>query len=285
MMNVGKAAQIRKTGVALSLLEMLIKNCGMAFVRYLDKPFLATWESLIKKKQSVGYKVARNLNHLLSGGVSLFAATSSRSSGTSRNGVDNELSQQWDEVVSKALSLLQLIGTTLMLHEHENPAVFALYRRLRSTTALRFPKPKPTDGVGVRDALAEEEMAAAAAWSWKTTKLYGRRELLQTELDAGQEFTDLEACARELSREAEETCCAGSAEADAKASAASGREELKSPSSPAEIVETVYQSRAGFATSAVRFKGDDRCNECNVLLRPPVAEGACLSPTSVNWRA
>ncbi|CAD7928468.1 unnamed protein product [Amoebophrya sp. A25] len=61
----------------------------------------------------------------------------------------------WDQLVAKALYLLQVVATTLVLHEHENPIVFALYRKLRSDTTIKFPRRDPSDAVGVPDGVEE----------------------------------------------------------------------------------------------------------------------------------
>ncbi|CAD7927961.1 unnamed protein product [Amoebophrya sp. A120] len=233
LMNVGRSTQVRRTSVALSLLEMLLKNCGMAFVRYLDAGFCDVWERLIRRKQSVGYRVARNANHLWSSGsaaaAKLFGGSTAASSSSynpnnptsnlsasrgsqseqaqalqstklGKVGVTDETSQAWDEIVRKALELLQLVATTLIMHEHENPLPFVLYRKLRSSTSVTFPKPRTTDGIGVRDALVEEERAVAggpaentsspsntaarviAESSWSTSQLQRHKQLTQTPL-------------------------------------------------------------------------------------------------------
>ncbi|CAD7928470.1 unnamed protein product [Amoebophrya sp. A25] len=80
VMNVGKMSQVCRSGLAISLLEMLIKNCGMAFVRYIDRRFCDVWERLIRRKQSLGYKLARNVFGMMLGG----ARTTSSSSNVSK---------------------------------------------------------------------------------------------------------------------------------------------------------------------------------------------------------
>lgn len=88
--------------MALSLFEMLVKNCGITFVRYIDENFCRTWEKLMRKKQSTSYSLGRGFNKM----IGKIAPTNVRDK---TGAITNETAEQWTLIVEKSLFLLQLI--------------------------------------------------------------------------------------------------------------------------------------------------------------------------------
>lgn len=165
-------------GLALSLLEMLIKNCGIAFCKYLDdEAFLHRLSKLIKIKGSMGYSLSRNVGKFVEKSSSVFgsmgrmfantvnsAGNSNSTNSTSKkvfantNLLNSQTSQQWEQLTDKAKELLQLVCVNFALEEKKMPNVFRLYRNLREDRHVIF-KPfnaEKIGGSGVKGGVGEE---------------------------------------------------------------------------------------------------------------------------------
>eukprot|EP00746_Dinoflagellata_sp_MGD_P039044 gnl/MRDRNA2_/MRDRNA2_19410_c0_seq1.p1 gnl/MRDRNA2_/MRDRNA2_19410_c0~~gnl/MRDRNA2_/MRDRNA2_19410_c0_seq1.p1 ORF type:complete len:742 (+),score=164.86 gnl/MRDRNA2_/MRDRNA2_19410_c0_seq1:154-2379(+) len=132
--------------LALSLLEMAVKNCGLPICRLMDETFVEAMVALVKKKQSVAYSLGRNLNKSL--GSWLPGA-----------GIGETQRKQWASCSSKVLEMLQLWADAFMLQEGQVKPLFDAYKQLR-TEGYRFPSRDTQAGLMING--AEESPAFTA---------------------------------------------------------------------------------------------------------------------------
>lgn len=113
--------------LALSLLEMVVKNCGFAALRYVQADMCGALVALVKKRESWRYSAGRNLHKTIGSWL------------PSGFGIDQEERKLWLQAAQKVLEMLQLWTSAFMLHEAELQPVFASYKQLRQE-GYKFPK-------------------------------------------------------------------------------------------------------------------------------------------------
>lgn len=114
--------------LALSLLEMLVKNCGMVICRAINEGVAETLVGIVKKKESWRYGFGRNLHksglsEWLPHGVAI--------------GEDKR--QQWRQASQKVLEIMQLIVDAFLMHEGALRPIFSAYKQLRQE-GYEFPR-------------------------------------------------------------------------------------------------------------------------------------------------
>lgn len=133
---------VRRASLSLSLVEMLIKNLGIGFIRFIDKDMCDAWEQLCLRKSSWRYSLTRNLFKV-----------------TQQLGTNDEDSTMWQQVMYRARGLLREASESLVLHEGEAPVFFRFYKDLRGKQ-VNFP-PK-SQGSLIRGGIEEEELPIAS---------------------------------------------------------------------------------------------------------------------------
>lgn len=139
-----RSASVRRASLALSLVEMLIKNLGITFLRHVDDVLCNAWESICVRKSSWRYSITRNVFKV-----------------TQQYGTSNEQSVQWQQVVIRARGLLQEAADSLLLHEGEARSLFGLYKKLRAQQ-IEFPPKTEANCALIRGGLQDEELPPAS---------------------------------------------------------------------------------------------------------------------------
>jgi len=114
--------------LALSLLEMIVKNCGLAACRFVDDELTEAMVAIVKKRESWRYGLGRNLHK---SGMSAWLPTGS--------GIGEDGRQLWQQASQKVLEMLQLWVDAFLLQEGELRPVFNAYKMLRME-GYKFPR-------------------------------------------------------------------------------------------------------------------------------------------------
>eukprot|EP00439_Symbiodinium_sp_Y106_P045938 s2302_g5.t2 len=114
--------------LALSLLEMLVKNCGLIICQAINPDLAETLVSLVKKRESWRYGFGRNLHKT---GLSEWLPQGIA--------IGEDQRAQWRQATQKVLEILQLSVDAFMLHEGTMRPVFNAYKRLRRE-GYQFPR-------------------------------------------------------------------------------------------------------------------------------------------------
>lgn len=101
--------------LALSLLEIIVKNLGLAACHHVDPDLVETLVSLVKRRESWRYSLGRNLNKSVGGGW----------------GIDEEQRMLWLQASHKVREMLQLWADAFLLQEGELRPIFDAYKRLK----------------------------------------------------------------------------------------------------------------------------------------------------------
>eukprot|EP00927_Polykrikos_kofoidii_P049963 TRINITY_DN43934_c0_g1_i1.p1 TRINITY_DN43934_c0_g1~~TRINITY_DN43934_c0_g1_i1.p1 ORF type:complete len:737 (+),score=133.38 TRINITY_DN43934_c0_g1_i1:242-2452(+) len=105
--------------LALSLLEMIVKNCGLVACRFVDENLAEALIALVKKREGARYSFARNIHksvgHLFPQGV----------------GIDEDERKLWLQASRKVLEMLQLWADAFLLHQGDLRPIFDAYKLLR----------------------------------------------------------------------------------------------------------------------------------------------------------
>lgn len=102
--------------LGLSLLEIVVKNCGFEAVRYIDERMGRTLVSLVKKREGWQYSLSRNLY---------------KSVGGAFGGISQEEREMWVQASHKVREMLQLWADAFLLQEGRLRPIFDSYKRLR----------------------------------------------------------------------------------------------------------------------------------------------------------
>ncbi|CAE8606855.1 unnamed protein product [Polarella glacialis] len=137
--------------LALSLLEILVKNCGFLVCRAVDEGMAETLVALVKKRDSWKYGLGRNL-HKSGFGSWLPQGV----------GIGEDDRQLWLQASQKVLELLQLCVDAFLLQEGELQPVFGAYKRLRQE-GYTFPRSEHGVSAGVCLVQGAEESPAFLA--------------------------------------------------------------------------------------------------------------------------
>jgi len=138
--TVMEGQSVRKASLALSLIEMLIKNLGINFLRYINEDLCTAWEYLAQRKSTILYSLTRNLYKV-----------------TQSYGTDNTQSEQWQQVIMRSRGLMQEVAESLLLYEGEAIPFFSMYKRLRSRQ-LDFPPRVESNLALIRGGVQAEEL-------------------------------------------------------------------------------------------------------------------------------
>mmetsp|Transcript_41574 Transcript_41574/g.114529 ORF Transcript_41574/g.114529 Transcript_41574/m.114529 type:complete len:685 (+) Transcript_41574:102-2156(+) len=103
--------------LALSLLEMVVKNCGLPLARQIDSDLAGALVALAKKRESAAYSLGRNLHKTVGGWLP--------------GGISSEEREQWIGVSKKVLEMLQLWADAFFLEEGQAKPLFDAYKKLR----------------------------------------------------------------------------------------------------------------------------------------------------------
>lgn len=137
--------------LGLSLLEMLVKNCGFPIVRCIDAGFAETLANLVKKREGFWYGVGRNLSK-------------SRVSGWLPQGVGvgEDERKLWLQASHKVLEMLQLWADAFLLQEGQLQPIFKVYKQLRQE-GYKFPRNQQGASTGLCLVQGAEESPAFMA--------------------------------------------------------------------------------------------------------------------------
>lgn len=114
--------------LALSLLEMLIKNCGMVVCRAINAGVTETLVTIVKKKESWRYGFGRNLHK---SGLSEWLPQGVA--------IGEDKRQQWRQASQKVLEIMQLCVDAFLMHEGALRPIFSAYKQLRQE-GYEFPR-------------------------------------------------------------------------------------------------------------------------------------------------
>jgi len=114
--------------LALSLLEMIVKNCGLAACRFVDAELTEALVAIVKKRECWRYGLGRNLHK---SGFSAWLPAGS--------GIGEDDRKLWQQASQKVLEMLQLWVDAFMLQEGELCTVFNAYKMLRME-GYKFPR-------------------------------------------------------------------------------------------------------------------------------------------------
>lgn len=137
--------------LALSLLEMVVKNCGFSVCRYVDDDFAEALVSLIKKRESWRYGIGRNL---FKSGMGSYLP--------SGVGIGDDERKFWLQASNKVLEILQLCYDAFLLQEAQLRPVFAAYKKLRQE-GHKFPRGEQGASAGLCLVRGAEESPAFLA--------------------------------------------------------------------------------------------------------------------------
>jgi hypothetical protein len=135
--------------LALSLLEIVAKNCGLNACCFINDDVAEALLALVKKKENWKYSLGRNLYKSFGSSMSSY-------------GIDESQRELWAQASMKVREMLQLWHDAFMLHESQLRPIFKAYRKLRQE-GYTFPDKK--QGVSAEIALmqgAEESPAFQA---------------------------------------------------------------------------------------------------------------------------
>eukprot|EP00930_Biecheleria_cincta_P059493 TRINITY_DN4520_c3_g1_i1.p1 TRINITY_DN4520_c3_g1~~TRINITY_DN4520_c3_g1_i1.p1 ORF type:complete len:710 (+),score=192.15 TRINITY_DN4520_c3_g1_i1:107-2236(+) len=136
--------------LALSLLEILVKNCGLDVCRAVDEGFAESLGLIVKKRDSWRYGLGRNLHK------SMFADL------LPGVAISEEGRQLWLQASQKVLEILQLCADAFLLQEGSLRPVFNLYKRLRQE-GYQFPRSEHGVAAGLCLVQGAEESPAYLA--------------------------------------------------------------------------------------------------------------------------
>jgi hypothetical protein len=127
-------AELRKTVspvpvvLALSLLEIVAKNCGLAFCNFIDEALIEALLALVKRREGWKYSLGRNM----------FKTFGSSASGY---GIDEGSRELWLQASLKVREMLQLWTDAFLLQEGRLRPIFDAYKLLRRE-GYSFPEKK-----------------------------------------------------------------------------------------------------------------------------------------------
>ncbi|CAJ1423718.1 unnamed protein product [Effrenium voratum] len=170
----------RAVQLALSLLEMLIKNCGLLACRAVTAGMAEALVAIVKKRESWRYGFGRNLHKSgfsdwLPQGVAI--------------GEDKR--EQWRMASQKVLEIMQLCVDAFLQHEGSMRPIFNAYKQLRQE-GYQFPRSatgvaadlclvngaedSPAYLAGATSSLSAPRSAPTASASWAEGRAEGRAE-------------------------------------------------------------------------------------------------------------
>lgn len=114
--------------LALSLLEMIVKNCGFAACRFVDGELTEAMVAIVKKREGWRYGLGRNLHK---SGISAWLPAGSA--------IGEDDRKLWQQATQKVLEMLQLWVDAFLLQEGELSMVFNAYKMLRME-GYKFPR-------------------------------------------------------------------------------------------------------------------------------------------------
>lgn len=112
--------------LALSLLEMVVKNCGITACSYIDNALAAELVLIVKRREGAWYSMGRNLHK----SVGSWMPTA---------GIGESDRKLWIQASEKTLEMLQLWAEAFMLQQNRLRPVFDSYKQLRAE-GYKFPK-------------------------------------------------------------------------------------------------------------------------------------------------
>eukprot|EP00931_Biecheleriopsis_adriatica_P011278 TRINITY_DN11235_c0_g1_i2.p1 TRINITY_DN11235_c0_g1~~TRINITY_DN11235_c0_g1_i2.p1 ORF type:complete len:676 (-),score=159.42 TRINITY_DN11235_c0_g1_i2:42-2069(-) len=137
--------------LSLSLLEMLVKNCGFDVCKAVNEGMAESLSSIVKKKESWRYGLGRNLHKSMFGDW-LPAGV----------GIGEDDRQLWLQASQKVLEILQLCADAFLLYEHRLRPIFNAYKRLRQE-GYNFPRSEHGVAAGLCLVQGAEESPAYQA--------------------------------------------------------------------------------------------------------------------------
>ncbi|CAK9064070.1 unnamed protein product [Durusdinium trenchii] len=115
-----RSESARSVQLALSLLEMLVKNCGLVVCRAIDAGVAETLVGIVKKKESWRYGFGRNLHK---SGLSDWLPQGVA--------IGEEKRELWRQASHKVLEIMQLCVDAFLMHEGSLRPIFGAYKQLR----------------------------------------------------------------------------------------------------------------------------------------------------------
>ncbi|CAK0844469.1 unnamed protein product [Prorocentrum cordatum] len=139
--------------LALGLLEMAVKNCGITVCRHVDDGVAAAMLGIVKKREGWRYSLGRNLHKsswMVGGWLPEGVA------------IDEGERQLWAQASQKVLEMLKLWTDAFLLQEGELRPVFEAYKQLRQE-GYRFPQGERGAATGLCLVQGAEESPAFLA--------------------------------------------------------------------------------------------------------------------------
>lgn len=106
------------TLLALSLLEIVAKNCGLAALSYVTEELVEALVLLVKKREGWKYSLGRNMFKTFGAGASSYS-------------IDEGERELWLQASLKVREMLQLWADAFLLQEGRLQPIFSAYKRLR----------------------------------------------------------------------------------------------------------------------------------------------------------
>eukprot|EP00747_Dinoflagellata_sp_TGD_P212015 gnl/TRDRNA2_/TRDRNA2_85159_c0_seq1.p1 gnl/TRDRNA2_/TRDRNA2_85159_c0~~gnl/TRDRNA2_/TRDRNA2_85159_c0_seq1.p1 ORF type:complete len:693 (-),score=150.02 gnl/TRDRNA2_/TRDRNA2_85159_c0_seq1:123-2201(-) len=136
--------------LGLSLLEMIVKNIGLAAVRCIDEELAYALVKLAKKREGWKYGFGRNLNKSMGNWLGADV------------GIGEGERQLWQQVSQKVLEMLQIWADVFMLQQGELRPIFDSYKQLRRE-GYEFPRQQEGASRGMLLVAGAEESPAFLA--------------------------------------------------------------------------------------------------------------------------
>lgn len=146
-----------KVMLALSLLEMVVKNCGIVACRFIDNALTDALVCLVRKREGWRYSIGRNLHKSFGGWLP-------------SAGISEAERRLWLQVTRKVLEMMQLWADAFLLQEGELQPVFLAYKQLRQE-GIRFPRGDHGTSTGLCLVQGAEESPAYLAGAGNCTSV------------------------------------------------------------------------------------------------------------------